>query len=1331
MEEQAIQQIVSSLELVHNPRTSNSARQEAQSVSFPSGGQGIHTHMSMAINDNATTSAPRQKEDILTQLLESIKQNEDAPYWGWQLASRKNNHSPVVRHFGLGLIQHAIQYMFLYYDGPRKVAVRDWVIDLATNVAADDPHYIKEKLCTLWVNVAKRVWGVDRPVAGSSRDGDNDTNNTNNNSNSNNSNDNGDNDSAAATDASWKNMDTLLVQMWEANLQTREISLGVFRTLFEDMWVLDDPVAAKRSSILTAQCIEVVTSEEVLEQAYENRVAELRQLRQGSEGWVNRWAAFLGELLQKGDEPQWVVQLLQTLKTCLYWVLPAAIRKADLLGLLSQAITSSDIGVKTEATDCLNVLFTRPFSQDEEFQAIVGSVFLPQGIATLQGVYDSIHLDVGRLDERAYALSKKFVEMVVGLGEYLNVYKGTHLPPGSDVAGYLRLVLRIVQHESLLVSSLTLQFWCSILRMDEVTGKEEAERLIPQLLEVAAERCIKYEDVDDSHVSVQYLELDFDSPPERHMFLCNYRRFMDDIVRLCVFRKPVESVTWLQQRMTDFFSQREVSYNVFERDQFEEYKGNATFFISYCQFNLVEASLRGISRWQALTKEDKPEWRAKETEILALVEQWGTTLLNMSLRDPQLVRKSTQTLVQVAPMLKERTQFVFQILERVISGCTYQLGKPQESLSDDDRALIREVHISCGTELNRLAYLMPDALAPIYSDLERVVIDLFQSNKLTEHEGVAFKSFLLVVSQRCSAELTSPQERAHRFGTIVDPVFESWTDPGTVKGLADLQWFMEHIGIVRIAEYFRSRGVTAATNLLEEQMDEPGFQLRNQLKEKCSVLFPIRQTRIFLQYSIERLDRDSPEFLALLALWKPRIQPILPHILQLITQIQAYHNPKNWASLPSEVQSFVRYSVQERFWQVGVSIKSKDEFVDENVRAMQSLRDFADSIGHIVRYTREYSFFAVSSISALNETLYEIPDIADNLWKALVGADDGVGITLHSWRHMVSMVVRPVIKNCPLDLVPQFMPQFLPHVLTKLDEVLTSKWGAMTNLQLPSAGDDNYDAMVSAEADDEQLSDEMMDEHLLRQLTNVVGRFLIDLVGYEKPSTPKAAQAPAPGAPPSNAEILKKVTLTNKDILGPFLTLCNHVIGFRDSRCSFNVCMLLRGILPLILNKWEALDMFLVNEVMQTCLRIIHDPFYVEVHSEAGYVVTLIYTYISNESDTPAKLLLGYYNHQQQQEGNHSVVTPQDIINFEKQLSSCNRSLRQQRGVVLDFLMYHHPMRPSEGEYGHSSRQAQMQKVAKKQQAAQRKQLLSKKADTGDLLMETEEEAGLGNLFGQ
>ena len=60
-----------------------------------------------------------------------------------------------------------------------------------------------------------------------------------------------------------------------------------------------------------------------------------------------------------------------------------------------------------------------------------------------------------------------------------------------------------------------------------------------------------------------------------------------------------------------------------------------------------------------------------------------------------------------------------------------------------------------------------------------------------------------------------------------------------------------------------------------------------------------------------------------------KIQPIVPHILQLLTQIQAYHDPQNWNDLPIEVQSFVKESCTERFWQQGVSIQSKETFMEE------------------------------------------------------------------------------------------------------------------------------------------------------------------------------------------------------------------------------------------------------------------------------------------------------------------------------------------------------------------------------------------------------------------
>lgn len=1008
------------------------------------------------------------------------------------------------------LLQHSIQYNFISYDENQRLAIKNWIVDLGMSVQPSDPHYLKEKIAILWVAVAKRIWGLEiektpsaNPEATSPGKSDglfNGINNNNKHSETNNGTESS-NGNEPEIDG-WINMDEMLVSMWESNPTTRELSLGIFRTLFEDLYILEDPVADKRASALSAQCIEVTTAEPILDVMYE-QTKSLRRLRCGKEGWLNRWSSVLQECIDRGfNDPEvskFTVKLLQTVRTCLYRIFPLAIRQANLLQRLSIALSSGNIEVKTVAADCLHVLFTRTFNNDSDFQAVIGAVFLPEGMQTLSQVYNSITIDIDNFDDKAYILSKKMVEMIVGLGEYLNLTKN-RLPPEADLAQYLSLVLDTTRHPSLVISGMSLQFWCSVLRVEKLNGKDEIEKLLPQLLELASERCIKFEDVSEDHISRQFLSIDFDTTPDTHVFLGNYRRFMEDIVRLIVCRLPADSMAWLENRMDMFFSSDLGRQSLSSHKL--EYSGNPAYFLAYSQFILVEAALRGVSRWKIWYNE--PDKTTVLQTLSVIIERWCERLIAMTLHDPLLLRKHVQTLVQFAPLLREVTQLMFRVLEKVLTACTFEY--PNDA-TDDEREVIRDLRTSCGTELNRLAYMMPESLMQIYDDLERVIGETFASNKLSDHEAVAFESFLLVVSQRSNIN-----NKPEKFAKVVDPVLQSWTDEGTMKGLMDLPWFMERVGIVRIAEYFRSRGVTAETDLLKAELDDVGKELKTELKKKWSALFPIRATRIFIQYTIEKLDHNSQEYKDLLALWKPRIQPILPHILQLVAQIEAYHNPANWTSLPAEVQTFVKYSCMERFWQVGVSTQTRDQFVDENVRAMHTLRDFADSVGHIIRYTREYAFLTLGSISQLEETMYEIPGIATNLWMALAG--DSAGITSHSWRHMISLVLRNVIKNCPIYLMPNFLKEFLPPMLTKLDQVLLEKWERVHQNGVMLMGDE----------DDATLSEEMMEEHLLRQLTAIVDRLLIDLVGQLGGKTPPNVN----GDGTSPQAVIRQTVLQNK-----------------------------------------------------------------------------------------------------------------------------------------------------------------------------------------------------------
>jgi exportin-5 len=107
-------------------------------------------------NPYATSGDRRTAQDYL----EEVKDHNEAPMQGFNLASDKSQ-SPVVRHYALSLLEHAIRYRWSSYTTEQTEAVRQWVLSLGQAVAKEDPAYIRNKTAQLWVEVAKRCWGAE------------------------------------------------------------------------------------------------------------------------------------------------------------------------------------------------------------------------------------------------------------------------------------------------------------------------------------------------------------------------------------------------------------------------------------------------------------------------------------------------------------------------------------------------------------------------------------------------------------------------------------------------------------------------------------------------------------------------------------------------------------------------------------------------------------------------------------------------------------------------------------------------------------------------------------------------------------------------------------------------------------------------------------------------------------------------------------------------------------------------------------------------------------------------------------------------------------------
>lgn len=1225
-------QIIKALELTFDPGVSNEKRREAQ------------------------------------VFLESVKSNEESPFWGYQLSLPENNGQGfIVRHFGLSLIQNTVNASFDQLNIEKVHAIRSWIIELANKIESTDPHYLKEKLAFLWVSVSKKIWGnfLIKYTADDIKRKEPELQGI----------------SETELTEGWASMDSDLWNLYERNLSCRELCLIILRTLLEDIYLLDDAEASRRGPVLNQLSILIMTPSEVLEATYEpNPILDLCKL--SKKAWFMTLNNLLVEILLNNDFSSSVCQvfvpkILSIFKACLHWIQPIVLQSGNIIQTLMSILQIPDVKFKTLAVDCLHILFTRSYNSEEYFQFFIDGIFTSEGVSKLSQFYSQIEINPEDIDEQDYALLKKTTEMIISLSEYFNTtinHKYKISWENSDIGNYLRLVLRTTNHPSLIVSGLSLQMWVSILRLDELSTKKEILEILPDLLEMAANRSINYAILDENHPSRCFLDLDFDSINDAKPFLSNYGKYNEDIVRITVCKKPLDGLSWLESRLENFFIS-----NLGKQSLFEDNLSDTSDAFNYgcAQFNIIENCIKGISRWRIwYTGSDYDSYN---DTLNKYVESLGERLLAMNLASPLLIRQQVKTLVQFAPLLKDISPLMFNVLEKILRTSTFEYP---EGIDDERRELIRDLRTTCGTELNRLAYIMPESLRKIFVELESVIASVISSKKVSHHESVAFKSFLLVIASRSSIE-----EKNEIFAKIVDPELMSWSTPETEQALMNLHNFMERLGIVEIAKYFDARGIDASTNLLESKMDEEGRVLKNNLKEHWSSIFQIRATRIFIQYSIEKLSHDSPEYLHLLSLWKPRVQPIIPHIFELIAQIQRYHDPQNWRDLPPAIQSFIWYSCTERFWHQGVSIQSKETFMEENVKATLTLREFADSVGHLVRYTREYAYLTVGSLAQLEDVLYEIPNIGKKLWDSVAG--DTVGITLHSWKHMLNSCIRTVIKNCPPKYTEPFMMELLPPVLTTLDTLLLAKW---EKVYVDSE-------QFRVDETDESLSEEMMEEHMLRQLTATVVRLLMDVVSHanSKSLTPVQVES-------------KKLVVNSKEILAPFLRICCHLISFKDTKCSFNTILVIRNILPDILLKDEEVDKYLCENLIKSLVQVLMDDYFVETHSEAAVAFTTLYCILRSKNDHPARVLIQVF----------PSATTNHICNFESLLIN-SKSFKGQKTALLELVkLIKDPAQFSTDE-----------ELRKRKEQLEDGVISIKKKDQSDLMDDpVVEDGGLNRLFG-
>ena len=594
------------------------------------------------------------------------------------------------------------------------------------------------------------------------------------------------------------------------------------------------------------------------------------------------------------------------------------------------------------------------------------------------------------------------------------------------------------------------------------------------LLELCMSRMVRFENLPEDSMDPIYLFLmeDTDTMPERHTFLGNYRRYTSRTIESIVHSHPFDSIGHILGRTENAL---QTLYDDLPAMNKETYSKHSMAVLRVdAHFTVIEAAIKGYMKRKRSDKALAESADKMEQEL----ENWCNKLLNMTFADPLIRKRTLQLLVHLSTTgLNSNSDFMLKVLEHIL--VTWPTLEPEYRAYND---AIKDLQGESMVELQRLATDMPDDLLPVYGQIEARVNEMMSSGTLDEKRSLAYRSFLFLIIHRASKLDT--QTKVDSLRRFIDPVKASWQEPSIRASLSSYASFCESLGLDKAQAYLLKRNAHQNSDWGNTQLDDEGLALQNEMEERLRAL-PLRPTKAFLAFSVERLEKSSEAFQASYALWQDGFSEILADLLEYLRFAHASHNPGNWMGLTPDSQSMVDRLLSDRFWQAGISEGSKDDFYARVIDKKQTVEGLASTIRASVRFIRETGYAIIYCMSRLDLQFYGFDGLGQPLSKALFA--DSTWLSTHQQSNLLNLV-RYLVDDCPVHLREQFLPPVLGACFQQMDAKINGEWDKLGQQQ-----------NVAANGED-GLKEEMKSESILRQVTYTAVVMVADFLDPTKPS---------------------------------------------------------------------------------------------------------------------------------------------------------------------------------------------------------------------------------------
>ena len=649
------------------------------------------------------------------------------------------------------------------------------------------------------------------------------------------------------------------------------------------------------------------------------------------------------------------------------------------------------------------------------------------------------------------------MQMIFNIGRLLEE-KPSYVPDGSNLGGFFDLLLDIMKNDSLHVSIPALHLWVKLLSSDQVGSSPAIMTLVADLLDTCSQRLVRFEALPEDSInpSIVFLNEDVDTMPERHAFLGNYARFCNQIIELVVQKQPIDALYHILEQADQVLDHVYDAEPAFQPSSYT--KTSLPLLRIDAQFTVIEAALKGCLKW--LTSSPNPTTEHEHDIMTSNLQGWCDRLLGLIFEDPSIKQRVIQLACGFATgPLKRNARFAFKVFDYILDlRCPIFPGC--EAYND----AVKDLQALSLHQLQRLAMRFPDHLITIFDEVEMKVMSVSQTVASDEQTRARYSSVLFVIIHRATNMDSLPREA--RLEQFLQPLMEQWHDPLIGQSLSSFEGFGQLLGLGSLQQYLSTRAVNNIPDWSLHPLDNEGKTLQLNMQNALDKL-PMRATKTIMSVSVERLEEKSQAFAMACRLWHKNLPLILPNLLQFISQSQAFHDSTNWIGLPAEMRGIVQRILTDRFWQVGISQGSRDDFYAKVGHTKTTMEGFASSIRATIRTIRETGYRLLYYMSLLGEHFYSLEGLPGPLSRALFS--DACALSPHQMAMLVESM-RPIIDNCPDSCRKHFLPPLLSTLFEQLDRKASTEW-------------ERIEQRNKSASEDDDLTGEMKDESILRQLT--------------------------------------------------------------------------------------------------------------------------------------------------------------------------------------------------------------------------------------------------------